>query len=433
MVKREILPVKGTRDFEPKVQILRKKVFEKIEKIFRKYGFVPFETPLVERWSLLKGKYGKEAEKKLVWRFKVPFSKEEYCLRYDLTVPLARFYARFQPPLPFKVYRIERVFRYDEPQKARYREFWQADFDIVGSDSFLADAEILNVAIDVFKEFGFSDFEVRINDRRILFGIFRKFGIKDEKTIFEIFRIVDKMDKIGKEGVLKELEKIKIKKKLKEKIKDFLTQAENSSFESLEKFEDIEEVKKAKEKLEKIMSLVKDKQKIKFDLWLVRGLDYYTGMIFEVVIKKPKIGSLAGGGRYDELIGSLINKKIPAVGGSIGVERLMDAALELGILKKDQKTYVKVGIIFLKGVEVRVAFEIAERLRENGIEVWSGLKEYKNVVDGIKDLEKRGIDYALIIGKKELKTKKFTLQNLKTRERKELEIRELIKFLKQLS
>jgi len=429
MVRQEILPVKGTRDFEPETQILRKKVFEKIENVFRKYGFVPFETPLVERWNLLKGKYGEEAEKKLIWRFKVPFSKEEYCLRYDLTVPLARFYARFQPPLPFKVYRIERVFRYDEPQKARYREFWQADFDILGSDSFLADAEILNVAIDVFKEFGFSDFEVRINDRRILFGIFRNFGMKNEKIFFEVFRIVDKMDKIGKEKVLKELEKVKLPKKVKEKIKDFLNQTED--FEILEKFENVKEVKEGKESLENIISLVKDKQKIKFDLCLVRGLDYYTSMIFEIVVKEPKIGSLAGGGRYDELIGSLINKKIPAVGGSVGVERLIDAGLELGILKKDQKTYAKVGIIFLKGVKFKDAFEIAEKLRENGVEVWSGLKEYKNVLEGIKDLEKREINYALIIGEKELEIKKFTLQNLKTRERKELTLEEILRIFKE--
>ncbi|HID49083.1 MAG TPA: histidine--tRNA ligase, partial [Chromatiales bacterium] len=162
MGSREVQPPKGMRDFPPELQILRKEVFARIEKVFQRYGFDPIETPIVERWEVLSGKYGEEAERKLIWRFKLPYSDREFGLRYDLTVPLARFVARFRPSFPFKRYHIGRVYRYEEPQRGRYREFWQCDIDIVGTESPLPDAEILNVVIDVFEEFGFTNYVLRV-------------------------------------------------------------------------------------------------------------------------------------------------------------------------------------------------------------------------------------------------------------------------------
>ncbi len=433
-IKKELLqPARGLRDFPPEIQILRKSVFERIEKIFQKYGFDPIETPIVEKWEVLKGKYGEEAESKLIWRFKLPYSNEEYGLRYDLTVPLARFVARFNPKLPFKRYHIGRVFRYEEPQKGRYREFWQCDFDIVGSDSSLADAEILNVVIDVFKEFNFENFTIKLNDRRLLKGIFEKsLQIKDYQTILKIYRAIDKLDKIGKENVIKEIKALNLKNEVIEKIKEIIetTNLKNEEIlEYLSKFK-IEEVQNAIKTLNEILNFIKDNKKIKIDLSLVRGLDYYTAMIYEAIVEKPKIGSLSGGGRYDELIEMFAGKKVSAVGGSIGVERLIDSALELGILKTDKKTYVKVGILYLQNVEIKKVLEIAEELRKNDINVFVPYKAYKHVLEGIKEFDKRGFEYAIIIGKEEIEKNVLTLQNLKTKEKQKLKIDEIIKHLK---
>jgi histidyl-tRNA synthetase len=433
--KKDLNPVKGTRDFSPEIQILRKKVFEKIEKIFQKYGFDPMETPIIEKWEILKGKYGEEAENRLIWRFKLPYSEQEFGLRYDLTVPLARYVAKYRPKLPFKRYHIGRVFRYEEPQKGRYREFWQCDIDIVGSNSPLADAEILNVTIDVFEEFGFKNYTIKINDRRLLRGIFEKsLGIKDYSKILKIYRIVDKLEKIGKEKVISELKMLNLSNDTIKKIDELIETTKLRNEEILNylgKYE-IDEVKEAIKTLEKILDFVKKQEKLKIDLSLVRGLDYYTGMIYEAIVNEPKIGSLAGGGRYDELIGMFTKEKIPAVGGSIGIERLIDAGLELKIFKTDKKTYSQVGIIYTN-VEIKKILEIADILRKNEINVFVPLESYEGIVKGIKEFDRRGINLAIIIGKKELEEGKLTLQNLKTREKYKVDVQEAIKMIKNLS
>jgi len=434
-MERDFNPPKGLRDFPPEIEILRKNVFSRIERIFQNYGFDPIETPIVEDWEVLKGKYGEEAENRLIWRFKLPYSDKEYGLRYDLTVPLARFFARFRPRTPFKRYHIGRVFRYEEPQKGRYREFWQCDFDIVGSSSPLADAEILNVVIDVFEEFGFKNYTIKLNDRRILRGIFEEsLGIKDYQKILKIYRIVDKLDKIGKEKVLEELKNLGLDENFLKKVEELIEISETKNNEEildyLEKFEN-ENVRVGSKTLREILEYVKKPERIKIDLSLVRGLDYYTGMIYEAIVSEPKIGSLSGGGRYDGLIGMFIGQKVPAVGGSIGVERLIDAGLELGIFKLEKKTYSKVGVIYLEGVDVKKVLEVVNKLRSSGINTYFHFDSFKNVVEGIKEIDKRGIEYAVIIGSEELKENKFTLQNLITRERKKLSLEEIIKLLKE--
>lgn len=427
-----LLPPRGTRDFPPEIQILRKEILGRIERIFQRYGFDPIETPIVEKWETLAGKYGEEAENRLIWRFKLPYSDREFGLRYDLTVPLARFVARFRPRLPFKRYHIGRVFRYDEPQKGRYREFWQCDVDIVGETSPLADAEILNIVIDVFEEFKFKNYAIKLNDRRILKGIFEEsLGIKDYNTVLRIYRVIDKLDKIGVKGVLKELKRIKLSKDFIQKIESLIktTKLKNEEvIEYLEKYKQ-ENVGRGIKTLTKILEYVKKPERIKIDLSLVRGLDYYTGMIYEAVVREPNIGSLSGGGRFDELIGMFLGEKIPAVGGSIGVERLIDAGLELGIFSLDRKTYTQVGIIYTPDVEVGKVLKIADKLRDFGINVFLPYNPYKKIVKGIKEMDKRGIPFAIIIGKKELKEGKLTLQNLRTRERKKVDLENLPSFL----
>jgi histidyl-tRNA synthetase len=432
-MREDVSPPKGFRDFPPEDEILRKEIFSRIEKIFQRYGFDPIETPMVEKWETLAGKYGEEAEKRLIWRFKLPYSEKEFGLRYDLTVPLARFVARFNPRFPFKRYQIGRVFRYEDPQKGRYREFWQCDVDIVGESSPLADAEILNIVIDVFEEFGFNNYTIKVNDRRILREIFEKFlGISDYSTILKIYRIIDKLDKIGKEKVLLLLKELNLGEKVLKQIESFIDASKLSDeeiFRYLESF-DSSEIKVAIESLKTILDFSKKKDRIKIDLSLVRGLDYYTGMIYEAVVEEPKIGSLSGGGRYDNLIEIFTGNKIPAVGGSIGVERLIDAGLELGIFKKEKKTYSKVGIVYTKDVEVKKVWEISDYLRSRGINIFVPFEGYSGILDGVKDLDKRGIQFALIIGKKEIEEGKLTLQNLLTRERQVVKLEEIDKIVK---
>jgi len=431
----DLLPPRGMRDFPPEIQILRRNIFNRIEKIFQRYGFDPIETPLVENWKILSGKYGEEAEKRLIWRFKLPYSDKEFGLRYDLTVPLARYVARFRPKLPFKRYHIGRVFRYEEPQKGRYREFWQCDVDIVGTESPIADSEVIDIISDIFKEFGFKNYIIKLNDRRLLRGIFEKsLGINSYPLILNIYRIIDKLDRIGLENVILELNKLKLSDKVIKEISKVINTRELGNEEIISFLEryDLNEVKDAVKFLNEILNYTKAPRKIKLDLSLVRGLDYYTGMIYEAIVTEPKIGSLSGGGRYDELISMFVGKRVPAVGGSIGVERLIDAGLELGIFTIKEKTYTKIGIIYSAEIDIKKVLDIASVLRDNGISVYVSYNSFKNIIKGIKDLVRRGIKYALIIGKREISSGEYTLQNLETRERVGMRLEEIIDYLKKI-
>lgn len=432
MGSREVQPPKGMRDFPPELQILRKEVFARIEKVFQRYGFDPIETPIVERWEVLSGKYGEEAERKLIWRFKLPYSDREFGLRYDLTVPLARFVARFRPSFPFKRYHIGRVYRYEEPQRGRYREFWQCDIDIVGTESPLADAEILNVVIDVFEEFGFTNYVLRVNDRRLLKGVFKNaLEINSEETLLKVLRTIDKMDRIGKSGVLSQLKGLGLDERRLSAVDEILSTNEYKDneevLEFLRRYEGIKEVGEAVNVLNEVLGFVKKPERVKLDLSMVRGLDYYTGMIYEAVVTEPRIGSLSGGGRYDDLIGMFIGQRVPAVGGSIGVERLVEAGMELGLFKTGRRTYANIGIVYLQGVPVKKVLEVADALRSSGKNVYVPYEPCKSVVKGIKDLEKRGIRYAVIIGRREYEAGVYTLQDLESRERRSLSLEDLVK------
>ena len=425
-------PPKGTRDFSPEMTILRKEIFTKIEKIFQKFGFDPIITPIVEHWETLKGKYGEEAENKLIWRFKLPYSKKEYALRYDHTVPLARFFARFQPKLPFKRYVIDRVYRYEEPQKGRYREFWQADFDIVGSREPESDAEILLVVDAVFREFNFENYKIKVNDRRLLRGIFEEGLRLHDNLILQVYRVIDKLDKIGIDGVKKELKELGLDSEKINKITDIIALRGEEVLEEAEiKYGKNKNVKISVDNLKSILDLLPERtrKRVEIDLSLVRGLDYYTGMIYEAVVDKPKIGSLSGGGRYDNLVGLFTKKNIPAVGGSIGVERLIDAGLELGIFKLDKKTYTQIAVIYI-GNTFKDAWEIANKLREEGFNTYIDLMK-RNFKKQMEYIVEKDIRYLIIVGEKDLKEEKVTFQDRITKERIKVEKEKLVKFLKE--
>ena len=408
----------GLRDFPTGIKILRNKIFSKIEEIFQRFGFDPIETPTIEYWDTMKGKYGEEAENKLIWRFKLPYSDKEYALRYDQTIPLARFFSNHRPNLPFKRYVIDKSYRYENPQKGRYREFYQADFDIVGSKEPESDAEILNIVNFIFKEFNFSNYKIVINDREFLRFVFEKNLNINEEKIKKVYTIIDKLDKIGIENVKRELNNVV--GELSDKIIEIISLKNQEVIDYLSKYE---EISKEINYFNNILDLLNDKSKIEINLSLVRGLDYYTGMIYEAIVEKPRIGSLSGGGRYDNLLKLFTNEEIPAVGGSIGVERLIDVGIELGIFKIDKKTYTEICVIYFEDT-FKDAWNICNKLREIGLNCYIDLmrrdfdKQIKYAVD-------KDIRFLLIVGKKELLENNVLLQDRYTKERIKISINNL--------
>ncbi|MHA1632889.1 MAG: histidine--tRNA ligase [Candidatus Freyarchaeota archaeon] len=415
---------RGFRDFPPEVAILRKKVIEIVEDVFERFGFDPIETPVIEYWGTLKGKYGDEVESKLLYRFQDPWSEEWLALRYDLTVPLARFVASHAPPLPFKRYHIGRVWRHERPQRGRYREFWQCDADIVGSPYPEADAEVIDVMCEVMKALSYKRFRVRLNDRRMLRGVFEeelrisKYG--DEKTL-EVFRAIDKLDKIGREGVREELLRTGLKggevQKIMETVEVSGEPEETLQFVE-ERFGGNENVKAALSHLSGILDNLTHKGKVTVDLSMVRGLDYYTGPIFETYIEEPKIGALAGGGRYDDLIERYGGPRTPSTGVSIGIERVIDAGLELGMFSLNQKTKTKVFVVNM-GLEQRgYARRVAEEIRKSGLTVQVDLMR-RSYRKQLEYCDKKGIPYLVFIGDREMRTGTVTLYVKSTGERYE--------------
>ncbi len=427
-------PPSGFRDFEPKDMILRKRVISALENIFLRYGYDPIETPVLEHWEVFEGKYGKEAETKLMYKFKDPWSDKWFALRFDLTVPMARFFSLKHPSLPFKRYHIGRVWRHERPQKGRYREFWQADADIVGSPYPEADAELLELSIDAMLKLGFKNFVIKLNDRRILRGIFEeKLALKND---IEIYRVIDKLDKIGYDGVRVELNKLGLNKRAVDKILEIISREYNVTDninELIDEFSGNTNVEKGVSHILDIVNVLGFKRKyVTFSLNLVRGLDYYTGPVWEIVIKDIGIGSVAGGGRYDDLIEKYAGTSYPATGTSFGVERLIDAGKLTGIFKTDKITFTEIYVLSMSTKTFKISWEIARELRAKGFFVR---------VDLMRRSERKQREYAskkeipilLIIGEKELSTNSVTIYVRKTGERLTIARDELIEFLRKLN
>lgn len=428
-------PPAGMRDFLADEMIKREAIINKIKTIFEKFGFDPWETPAVERFEVLQGKYGEE--EKLIYKFR-DLGKRELALRYDLTVPLARVVARFpQLPKPIKRYQISRVWRYERKQRGRYKEFWQCDIDIVGSESMLADAEIIAITYEILKRLGFKEFVIRINNRKLLNALVQYAGVEKEK-VMEVFRVIDKLDKIGMENVKKELKLRGIKADSVKKIIQIIGTKKKPTdlLLTVEKF--VKEFREGKEginELKELLSYLKlfdvSENFYMIDLSLVRGLDYYTGPIYETVVTKPKIGSLTGGGRYDKLIGLFTGTDIPATGTSIGIERVIDVMDELKMIKpKKTKT-----LVFVASVDDKVKKEcikIATKLRKVGINCQIDVMN-RSLEKQLEYVDKLDIPYAIIVGKKELAKRKIKLKNMKKKKEKELKINEAVKTLRKIN
>jgi histidyl-tRNA synthetase len=406
--------VRGMQDFLPERAEKKQWIEDICRKVFESYGFQPLETPIVEDFGLLSAKgSGGEAIKEEIYYFKDK-SERELGLRFDLTVPLARVVAANpQLPKPFKRYQIGTVYRYDRPGERRYREFTQADWDIVGSDSMLADFETIAVAVDAMQALGFKkgEFAVKINNRKLLEEIALCCSVEKDRIV-DCFRSIDKLEKIGKQGVEKELQQKGIKTQI-------LGQLEGGSLEKL-KLQNTAPLQEMKE----LLKLLKENDLENFvslDLSLARGLEYYTGMVFEVCVKgSPSVG---GGGRYDNLIELYGGAKTPAVGCSFGVERLLEALEK----KLQPKSRTKLFIAPVGEKCVEKCLQIAAKIRQSGVSCEMDLMN-RGIGKNIQYADKKGIAFVAIIGEDELKEKSITVKNLKSGKQKKIKISELKKL-----
>ncbi len=365
---------KGTRDFLPTELLNRKNLINKLQYVFELYGFAPLETPAMEFVEVLTGKYGDEGDKLI---YKLAYKGgNELALRYDLTVPLSRVVA-MNPDLikPFKRYQIQPVWRADSPQlkRGRFREFYQCDMDIIGESSIAADAEIIAIMNNSMKELGFSKYVTKVNSRKVLYGMIGYSGVKKGGEA-EVSRALDKLDKIGTEGVEKELANLDLKKKQIDILFDLIL-TEGNFEDKVEKIKPIAEsnelFKKGLEEITDVFGILKSMkipdETVEWNFALARGLDYYTGLIFETVLPDyPQFGSLAGGGRYDELIGLYLGRDVPATGASIGIDRIYSTIEQIfGFPERGTVTEVLV-CVFSKD-ELGYSLTRASALREAGI------------------------------------------------------------------
>ena len=448
----------GTRDFGPEVVRKRNYILETIRKVFELYGFQPLETPAMENLETLTGKYGEEGDK-LIFKIlnngldnpeKAGSVKEgmekimsgrnakeitERALKYDLTIPFARFIAMNHTRLafPFKRYQIQPVWRADRPQRGRYREFFQCDADVVGSNSLLNEVELALIYAEVFKRLQITDFRLQINHRGILKGIIEVCGL--EKSEKKILAIIDKTDKIGLTGVKDELIKADISDPKIQK----LIQVYEFSGSNKEKLIYLKKILhksaigiKGIEDLENFFAnpvITGIETKIHFDLTLARGLEYYTGVIYEVNGPPTiKIGSLGGGGRYNDLTALFGVPDIPGVGISFGVDRIYDVMEELDLFPAVIYMGTRVLFFNLGGAESVKAFELMQQLREKGVpsELYHETSKFDKQ---FKYAEKKNIPYIIIIGSKELEEKNAVLKDLRTGEQQTLTYQQLLNTL----
>lgn len=415
MDKTKLQPLKGFRDFLPEKMILRNEAIRRLKYVFQKYGFEELQTPSMEYQEVLLGKYGEEAEK-LMYLFNDP-GKRAVGLRYDLTVPLARVAATYPNlTLPFKRYQIQTVWRADKPQKGRYREITMCDVDTLGSNSPLADAEILAIISEVLQLLEFPQFKIKVNSRQVLFTTMEAAGVPKEKWL-SVIQTIDKLDKKSKDEVEKELLE---KGLLTENIFDIFSTLQSAKPDSY-----LESV------IQKAKDLGVQTESIVFDPVLARGLDYYTGPIFETVVEEPKIGSVTGGGRYDKLLKTLGGPDWPAVGTTIGLDRVIDVIENLGLWKNLPATYSQVLVtIFSPELEDK-ALRIARELRQKSLNTEVYLNTNVRLDKQLKYADKKGIKWLIVIGPEEAKKNTVILKNLETGQQEDITQDKLIEKLKE--
>jgi histidyl-tRNA synthetase len=366
---------KGMRDFLPAQMIKREYVFNIVREVFHLYGFEPLQTPVLELTETLMGKYGEDADK-LIFNARHSEGKEELSLRYDLTVPLARVVGQYanEISLPFKRYQLSPVWRAERPQRGRYREFYQCDADIVGVPHMVADAEIVSLIVTALKRLGFPQFVVKINSRKLLTAIGEYAGLEGE-ALANLYRSIDKFDKIGADGVREELVKRWIEPVVVDKIMHLITQklpgTQPLDFldETMGHFEAAQAgIRELRELAACLAQMNVPPTSYEFDFTMVRGLGYYTGPIFETVITEPNLGSVTGGGRYDDLIGLFRGETLPTTGTSLGIERIIDVMDVLNLYPPEIGGTVVEVLVTVFGDDTRAqANALAAELRAGGV------------------------------------------------------------------
>ena len=437
MAKEVITPsiLPGFMELLPADQIVFNNMLDTIKKTYEKYGFIPLDTPMIEKSEVLLAKSGGETEKQ-VYRFNK--GDNDLSLRFDLTVPLARYVSQHFGDLtfPFKRYHIGKVFRGEKPQKGRFREFYQCDIDIIGNESLsvINDAEILSVIYSTFKALGFDDFTIRINNRKVLNGFFEGLQVSD-KT--EVLRTIDKLEKIGNEAVLKELEDIGLSKENSQRVLDFVS-TKGSCRDIIKHLREMnvqnEMFNEGIDELELVVNYI-DSFKVPsanytIDLTIARGLDYYTGTIYETVLNQyPSIGSVCSGGRYDNLAQKYTTKKLPGVGISIGLSRLFYQLREAGILGEMKRaTPSNILVIPMNGT-MGNALEIATKIRDEGVSAEIYFNEGK-IGKKFSYADKLGIPYVIVVGEDEVKSGIYKLKDMATGEQADMTVEQIIEKLK---
>ncbi len=386
--------------------------------MFERCGLEPLEPPVLEYEEILAGKYGDEGDQ-LMYRFE-DNGKRRVALRYDQTVPTARVVAQYGSasspqgapllPIPFKRYQIQPVWRAENTQKGRYREFVQCDIDTIGIDSALSDAEIIATAVEFCKKLGFKNFKVLINDRKVF-----------EKLSTQAIITIDKLKKIGEDGVCEEL--------VKKQIVGSTAEAKITLQELLDR----EPTERLIEIFKALEQLGVDQDVVEFSPTLARGLNYYTGMIFEIEVADYPVGSICGGGRYDELIGMFADRQIPAVGLALGFDRTIEAMEALGLFPTDvEKSSTQVLVTIFSEDLKQKSLEIASKLRNENInaEIYLGEIKEKNALEKqLKYADAKAIPYVIILGQKEIEKNSLTLRNMQTREQEEGSLDEILQKL----
>ena len=446
-MKGNIQVPKGTRDFTSKVMFRRNYIFKKVKSCFERYGYAPIETPAMENIETLTGKYGQEGDRLI---FKVlnsgdflskttidntttskSLSKDisDKALRYDLTVPFARFVVNNKNEItfPFKRYQMQNVWRADRPQKGRFREFYQCDADVIGSKSLLNEIELIQLCDDIFTSLNIPNIQILINNRKILSAMIELMSASEYFDQFVI--ILDKIDKIGVENVKKELIKLGLDVEKINLLDNFLNIKNINDISNL--VNQTELGNKGIEELDFILKLIKSlglkSSELKFDISLARGLDYYTGSIFEVKSLDVNIGSIAGGGRYDDLTSIFGLKDVSGVGISFGIDRIYLVMEELGLFPTDIDTSSKVLFLNFGEIEANYCFKYLNELRENNIssELYPNNDKIKKQMNYANN---KGVQFVVMIGEDEMKSGQLTTKNMSTGEQKVMSISEFIKI-----
>ena len=436
MKKVEPRTLPGFMELLPTDQIMFNEIKEKIQKSYEKFGFLPLDTPVIESSEVLLAKAGGETEKQ-VYRFTK--GESDLSLRFDLTVPLAKYVSEYYNELsfPFRRYQIGKVYRGEKAQAGRFREFYQCDIDIIGDEtlSIINDAEIPSIIYETFKTLGFNKFTICINNRKILNGLFEELNLQEKST--DVLRIIDKIEKIGEDKVKEELSKIEIIDSSIDTIINFI-KIQGNKQEKIEKLEKLqiksETFKLGVEELKTVLNGIKTfgvpEENYEVDLSIARGLDYYTGTVYETFIDGYKnLGSVCSGGRYENLADYYTERKLPGVGVSIGLSRFFYQLNKAGLLSNEKNTIAKVLVVSMDE-DISKAIEVATILRTNNINTQI-YTENKKIKAKFKYADKLKIPYVIILGEDEIKTNTVTLKNMETGEQQTIKIEDAINIINQ--